>query len=349
MKVNKLYLLVLVLIIVAFVLTSCAPPAEPAEEEAPAAEEPAVEEEPEEKEMVKLSLRLPWIKNAQAAGPFCALEKGYFAEEGLDVEINAGGPDANSITLVAAGSDTFGLHDTNSLTLARAEGLPLVTLAAFWQKHPGCVFALKESGIEELKDFEGKKLGFKEGGPWTLTQAMLTAHGVDLDSIEQISVGFDVSPILEGQVDLFTGFATNEPLQVAREGKEAVVFLPFDYGIETSTEALFTTEEYLAANPDVACGMVRAIRRGWEYALANKEDAINIVLKYGGEELDFDLQMEQLIAQEDFIVTPDTEKYGIGYMTEERWQIGEDVLKEQGLLEIDVDVTEAFSMQCLEE
>lgn len=298
--------------------------------------------------LVDVSLRLPWISNAQAAGPFTALEKGFFEEEGLNVNINPGGPDANSITLVAAGSDNFGLHDTGSLILARAEGLPLISIATFWQKHPGCVFALEESGIKTLKDFEGKKLGFKEGGPWILTQAMLIASGVDLDSIEKLSVGFGIAPIMTGDVDLLTAFCTNEPLATAREGKPAVTFLPYDYGVETSAEALFTTNKYLAAHPEVATGMVRAIRRGWEYALANKEEAIKIVLKYGGEELDFDQQLEQLEAQESFILTPDAQEHGIGYMTEARWQTAEDVLREQGILETDVDVTEVFTLKFIE-
>ena len=299
-------------------------------------------------DLIDVSLRLPWIINAQAAGPFTALEKGFFEEEGLKVTIKPGGPDANSLTLVAAGSDNFGLHDTGSLILARAEGLPLISIATFWQKHPGCVFALEESGIKTLKDFEGKKLGFKEGGPWILTQAMLTANGVDLDSIKKLSVGFGIAPIMTGDVDLLTAFCTNEPLATAREGKPAVAFLPYDYGIETSAEALFTTDKYLAKNSDVATGMVRAIRRGWDDALANKEDAVNIVLKYGGKELDFDQQLQQLEAQESFILTPDAEAHGIGYMTEARWQTAEDILHDQGILETDVDVTEVFTLEFIE-
>jgi NitT/TauT family transport system substrate-binding protein len=153
---------------------------------------------------------------------------------------------------------------------------------------------------------------------------------------------------MEGTVDLMTAFCTNEPLATAREGKPAVTFLPYDYGIETSAEALFTTDKYLAKNPNVVAGMVRAIRRGWEYALTNKEEAVNIVLKYGGKELDFDQQLQQLEAQVSFILTPDAEEHGIGYMTEARWQTAEDVLREQGILETDVDINEVFTLQFIE-
>lgn len=307
------------------------------------------EEEAAEGEPVQVSLRLPWIINAQFAGPYVALDKGFFADEGLDVTINPGGFDINSITLVAAGTDTFGLHDMGSLLLARADELPLKAAATFFQKHPGGVMALADSGIETLQDFEGRTVGFQEGGPWMLTKAMLEANGVDPDTMTQVSVGFDLSPLYSGQVDLFTVYATNEPLIAETQGYETRVFLPYDYGIETSSEALFTTDEYLAENPDVVCGMVRAIRKGWEYALDNPEEAVDIVMAAGGEELNREAEMGQFEAQRAHLLTPDSEEHGIGYMTEARWQAAEDVLSSQGQLDTDVNVQDVFTTQCLEE
>jgi NitT/TauT family transport system substrate-binding protein len=238
-----------------------------------------------------------------------------------------------------------------SLLMARSEGLPLVAAATFFQKHPGGVMALADSGIKTLQDFEGKTIGFQEGGPWMLTKAMLEANGVDPDSMTQVTVGYDLSPLYSGQVDLILVYVTNEPLIAKSQGYEPVVFLPYDYGIETSSEALFTTDEYLAAHPDRVCGMVRAIRRGWEYAIApeHQEEAIDIIMKYGGEELDREVEMEHLRAQIPLLLTPDSEKYGIGHMSEARWQIAEDVLRTQGAVEQDVDVTKAFTTQCLGE
>ena len=144
-------------------------------------------QQPAQKEATAVSLRLPWIINAQFAGPFTALEKGYFKDEGLNVTINPGGFDINSITLVAAGEDTFGLHDMGSLLLARSEGIPLISAATFFQKHPGGAMALATSGIKTLQDFAGKTMGFQEGGPWMLTKAMMRKNGVDPDSMKQIT------------------------------------------------------------------------------------------------------------------------------------------------------------------
>lgn len=298
-------------------------------------------------EPIQVSLRLPWIINAQFAGPYAAVDQGFFEDEGLSVEIQPGGFDVNSITLVASGENTFGLHDMGSLLLARSQDIPLVAAATFFQKHPGGVMALADSGITTLQDFEGRTIGFQEGGPWMLTKAMLEANGVDPASMTQVTVGFDLTPLFNGDIDLTTVYATNEPLLAKAQGYETVVFLPYDYGIETSSEALFTTEAYLNANPEVVCGMVRAIRQGWEWAVANPEQAIDIVMAAGGEGLNREAEMGQFQAQLDHLLTPDSEQYGIGYMTQERWQTAEDVLREQGALESDVDVTQVFTLQCL--
>ncbi len=296
---------------------------------------------------VSVTLRLPWIINSQFAGPYAALDQGFFSDEGLDVEIRAGGFDINSITMVAAGEDTFGLHDMGSLLLARSEGIPLIAAATFFQKHPGAVMALADSGITSLEDFVGRTIGFQEGGPWMLTKAMMEANGIDPASMTQVTIGYDLTPLFNGDVDLTTVYATNEPMLARAQGFETVVFLPYDYGIETSSEALFTTDAYLEANPDVVCGMVRAIRRGWEWAVANPDAAVDIIMAAGGEGLDREAEMGQFQAQLNHLMTPDTDAHGIGYMTEARWQIAEDVLREQGALEADVDVTQVFTTQCL--
>lgn len=295
---------------------------------------------------VAVSLRLPWFPSAQFAGEYVALAKGFFAEEGLDVTINPGGFDINSITLVAAGTDTFGLHDTNSLILANSQGIPLVTVATFLQKHPGAIMALASSGLTSLEDLEGKTIGFQEGGPWQLTQAMLIKNGIDPASLKQIAVGFDLTPLFEGDIDLITVFSTNEPIIAELQGFETTVFVPYDLGIETSANALFTTSEYLEANQDVACGMVRAIARGWEYALDHQEEAGDIVVAVDPENLDRDKELLSLAAIEDDVRTPDAIAHGIGSMSLDRWQTAEDVLRDYGGLTVDVDPKSIYTDVC---
>lgn len=297
-------------------------------------------------ETVAVSLRLPWFPSAQFAGSYVALDKGYFADEGLDVTINPGGFDVNPITLVASGSDTFGLHDTNSLVFAAAEDIPLITAATFLQKHPGAIMALKSSGYETLDDLVGATIGFQEGGPWQLTQAMLVKNGIDPDSLNKIAVGFDLTPLFEGDIDLLTVFSTNEPILAEMQGFETTVFVPYDYGVETSANALFTTKEYFNENPDVVCGMVNAIAKGWQYALDNPQEAADIIVAVDPDNLDREKESLSLAAIEDDVRTPDAIANGIGSMSEERWQTVEDVLRQYGGLETDVDLKSVYTESC---
>ena len=326
------------------------PPADPEPEPEPEPE-PAPEPEPEPEpapapEPVSVSLRLPWFPNTQFSGSYVAAAKGFFADEGLDVTINPGGFDVNSITLVAAGSDTFGLHDTGSLLFAAAEDIPLMTVATYFHKHPGAVMALADSGIETLEDFEGRRIGFAEGGPWQLTQAMLAKNGIDIDSLEHVAIGFDLAPILNGDVDLKTVFATNEPILAELQGYETRVFVPYDYGIETSANALFTTQGYFEDNPEVVCGMVRAIARGWEFAFENPEEALDIVIAVDPENLDRDKEARSLEAVQDAVLTPDAVADGIGSMKHSRWEAVDDVLRTYGGLDAEVDLDSVYSDVC---
>ncbi len=321
------------------------PEPEPAAEPEPEpAAEPAAESPPQE--MQDVSLRLPWFPSVQFAGSYVAAAKGFFAEEGLNVAINPGGFDVNSITLVAAGEDEFGLHDTNSLLFAAGEEIPLVTVATYLHAHPGAIMALESSGFESLADLEGATIGFQEGGPWQLTQAMLTQNGVDPDLLNQVAVGFDLTPLLEGDIDLLTVFSTNEPILAEQLGFPVDVFIPYDFGVQTSANALFTTTAYRQDNPEVVCAMVRALAKGWQYALDNPQEAVDIVVAVDPENLSAEKESASLEAVRPSVLSESALADGIGTMTQERWQTVDDVLRRYGGFEADIDLDSVHDDYC---
>ena len=293
-----------------------------------------------------VSLRLPWIKNAQFAGPLVAEYKGFYKELGIDITIRAGGADVNSIPLVAAGQDTFGIHDTASLIFARGQQMPLVTLATVFQKHPGGVLTLKKSGIKEPKDFIGKTFGYNEGGPWTLTKAMFKIEGVSLDSIKLIAVPFGISSLITDKVDGKTCYTTNEPVAAELEGFEVNVLLPYDYGVKTASEAIFTTEKLIKENPDLVRRFVEATLRGWAYAIDNKEEAIDIVIE-ANLMLDPEHQKMQFERQLSHIWTPESIMYGIGWMSRDTWVQTQEILLEFGGLSKPIDIDKVFTLDFL--
>ncbi|MCQ3809945.1 MAG: ABC transporter substrate-binding protein [Acidimicrobiia bacterium] len=321
------------------------PEPEPTSEPEP---EPTSEPEPEptQREMQDVSLRLPWFPSAQFAGSYVAAAKGFFEEEGLNVTINPGGFDVNSITLVAAGSDDFGLHDTNSLLFAAVEEIPLVTVATYLHAHPGAIMSLESSGFESLSDLVGATIGFQEGGPWQLTQAMLTQNGVDPDSLNQVAVGFDLTPLFEGDIDLLTVFSTNEPVLAELQGFSVDVFIPYNYGVQTSANALFTTTSFRQDNPEVVCGMVRAMARGWQYAFDNPEEAVEIIVAVDPDNLTVEKESASLEAVRPSVLSESALADGIGTMTAERWQTVDEVLRQYGGLEADIDLANVYDDYC---
>lgn len=294
----------------------------------------------------KFTLRLPWIINSQFAGVYVALDKGFFAEEGIDLEVRPGGIDKNSITLVAAGADDFGLHDAGSLIMARRQGMPLKAVAAFFQKHPGGLMMLKSSGITQPKDLIGKRLGYQEGGPFTLVKAMFEKEGVPLNKVKLVSVKYDISPLLTGQIDAMTVYVTSEPVTAEEKGFEVTTILPYDYGIKTFSEVLFTRDKIIAEHPDVVRGMVRALRRGWEYAINNREEAIEILSKYD-KTIDKKREMGQLVREIPLMITEDTKKHGLGFMSREGWSQVQEIFYAQGQLDKKIDIDTVFTTEFL--
>ncbi len=306
--------------------------------------EPDPEPAPEEPRDV--SLRLPWFPSAQFAGSYVAAAKGFFEEEGLNVTINPGGFDVNSITLVAAGEDDFGLHDTNSLLFAAGEEIPLVTVATYLHAHPGAIMALESSGFESLADLEGATIGFQEGGPWQLTQAMLTENGIDPDSLNQIAVGFDLAPLFDGDIDLLTVFSTNEPVLAEQQGFAVDVFIPYDYGVQASANALFTTISFRQEHPEVVCGMVRALAKGWQYALDNPQEAVDIIVAVDPDNLTVEKESASLEAVRPSVLSDSALAEGIGTMTDGRWQTVEEVLRQYGGFEAVIDLASVYDDYC---
>lgn len=292
-----------------------------------------------------ISLRLPWILNVQGAGYVMAEAKGFYEEEGLNVEIMPGGPNLNSTALVASGANTFGTNDTNGIILGVNQGMELVMVGACFQRHPAGVIALEASGISEPADLVGKRLAYTEGGPWTLTQAMLNAAGVDLDDIDLV-VSPSTELLINGDVDAKTGFTVNEPIAVELSGNPTSIILPSDFGIESNAEVIFTTRSFLEENPDTVRKFLAATVRGYEYAYANKEETVQTVLTLNNQ-LEEAQQTEQLSRQESYIFTGFTEEAGVCAISPNVVSETLDMLNTVGGMEIDLDPATLFTSEYL--
>ncbi|WP_340026325.1 ABC transporter substrate-binding protein [Paenibacillus sp. FSL K6-1096] len=295
-------------------------------------------------ELKKVVLRLKWIHQAQFAGFYTAVEKGFYKEAGLDVEIRPGGSDFPAVQMVASGSEEFGVTGADQIIIAREKGVPVTALSAIYRKTPFVMFALKESGIKTMDDLVGQKVGIKLGGNEELTfRAMEKSAGIETSQIEEMPIKYDLSPLLTGQVKAWPGYVINEVLAVEEQGKEVNIIDPNDYGINFYADTLFTTESVIKKDPEMVRGFVQASMKGWDYAVQHPEEAAEFGLKYG-EKLDLKHEVSMMKAS---IPLLEPEKLPLGSMDEDAWKTLQENLIDLKFVKKEQDLGALFTNEYL--
>ncbi len=234
------------------------------------------------------TIQLKWVTQAQFAGYFVALEKGFYEEEGLNVTIKPGGPDIAPPQVIAAGGADVVVEWMPAALAARERGVPLVNVAQFFNRSGMMLTCLKASGISAPEDFQDKTLGvwfFGNEYPFLSWMSQLgletTGSGADVTVLRQ---GFNVDPILDGQADCISTMIYNEYWQVIDAGLQAdelITFFYEDEGVATLEDGLYALEESLddPAYVDKLSRFIAASMKGWQYAIDNVEEAAEIIVE----------------------------------------------------------------------
>lgn len=297
--------------------------------------------------LTKVTVRLPWLFNNEAAGLFVAKEKGYYKKENLDVIIKPGGVGIDPTQLVMSRGIVIGIADGAAVIRARAKGVPIKAFAVEFQDSPLCYVALEETGIKNVKDFRGKKIGTQTFQVYVL-EAMLSANQMGLNDIKMIPVQFDLRPLLEGQVDTFLSFETDQPIFIEMRGHKVNIIRAKDNGYHFYSNAIFATDETINDQADVLKKFLRATFKGWKYAFENKEETIDLIISSYNRELDREQQIRGLTIIEEIM----TNKVGIaniGKADSNYWQEGVSLLKKYKQIDNDVKVDDVFTMKILDE
>lgn len=285
--------------------------------------------------------------NLPFVGAYVAQAKGFFTEEGLDVTIEHSAGQGQHLQLLAAGTVQVTTQDAAVLLQRRADpGLPLVSFALIGQKGQQAYAALKSSGINSPKDWEGRTVGYKGTPPPDLF-SLIDAAGADRSKIELINVGFDPRLLTEGKVDIYPVYKSNEPYLIGSWGYELTLWSAEDFGVPSLGLTYVTSEEILETQPEMLTKFLRASLRGIQYASEHLDEAVEITLNYTGPETDaahmrFMLDAELRDAQSDL-----TNTNGWGWQTAAQWQGLADMLKAQEL-PVEEDINGAFTNQILE-
>lgn len=253
-------------------------------------------------DLIPINFQSKWFPQAQFAGYFVAQELGFYAEEGLDVTVLDGG-NVNPTVAVASGNADFGTDWVANILTQRDQGLVVVNIAQIYQTSGYRLVALRTSGIEEIADLAGRKVGVWAFGNEFAAEAVFSAAGFtsNLDptvtnpDIDAVVYAFDPSLVFPNEVDVASAMTYNELDQIIGLGYELDVLSvlnPADIGADLLEDSIFATPATLATTnfkgsgltgAEVAERFLRATIRGWEYAVANQEEAVRIVLAHCGD------------------------------------------------------------------
>jgi NitT/TauT family transport system substrate-binding protein len=234
------------------------------------------------KDLTKASLRLKWLPQAQFAGFYYALSKGYYKEEGIDLTINPGGPNLLTENLVATGGDTFGLSGgSDSVFAAIEKGMPIVSVGVSHQITPFVFVTRKDGPVQTLKDFEGKKATTWFTGANYVLLGMLANAGVDRSKVDLQPQQVSITPFVNKDIDVVTATWYNELYSIKQRvpADQLKMFVAEDFGMTFPRDTLIVSKTTAKDKPELVTAFLKASIRGWRDAMKNKKEAIDIVMK----------------------------------------------------------------------
>ena len=271
-------------------------------------------------ELTRVRYQLDWLKNNQFAGFYIADSKGYYKAEGLTLQMLPGADVASHEAVVAGGGAEMGTSSFLSRIVdAVNAGSDLVVVGAGLQQSPIGLMSMAKNPIRTAQDIVGKKIGLQEGSTSEI-KLILALNGLDPNNWTEIPVGFDPSPLLEGQVDGYYAYLTSQPLifenQGLHEGTDFVVVSFQDLGWYQYGMLAITKRSYLNDQRDHVVGFMRATIKGWEEAIKTPDEGIQLTMNVYGKDLGLDQKTESqsLAAQLPLMQSDLTKQKGLYWM-----------------------------------
>lgn len=299
---------------------------------------------------VKLTLGLGYIPDVQFAPFYVAKERGYYGAEGLDVDFRQGFQ-TDVLTLVATDSLQFGVASGDEVLVARSQGLPLVYVAAWFQKFPISVIALEAAGIGRVEDLRGRTIGVPQraGATYVGLRALLTSAGLSEADVQLREVGFNqVQALTQGQVEAVVGYTNNEPVQLRNLGHAITTINVFDR-VNLVSNGLVTNEKTIGERPELVERMTRAFLRGLEDVIARPDEAVDsTIARYVPEAAGRrDVLRQVLDASIPLWQSDLTARQGVGAIDPAAWSESRELLRQLKLLGGEVNPEQAYTRRFL--
>jgi NitT/TauT family transport system substrate-binding protein len=267
-----------------------------------------------------VSLRLNWYFGGLHVPFYYGKEKGFYKAEGIDLTINEGRGSANTVQVVAAGSDTFGLADSSSVIATAAKGADVKSVMSLLNSTGFSVVSLASAGIKTPKDLEGKKLAVSPGDPLgQLFRALAASNRLDMSKISfvQVDPAAKVVAVLEKRVDALLGGADDQFFLIKYKGETPAALRYADHGANIVGMTILTRESTIKDKADLVRRFVRATVRSWEEAKKNPGVAVDTTMRVKPD-LNRDSQLDQLKVDIELMDSPNS-KGRVGWGDQRDW------------------------------
>jgi ABC-type nitrate/sulfonate/bicarbonate transport system substrate-binding protein len=268
-------------------------------------------------QQTNVALQLSWLHSVQFAGSYIADERGFWAERGLSVRLDAGGPNAPVEPPVVTGTALVGISAADYTASAVQQGAPFRIIGVAMQKNPFAIASLPANPVNTPKDLEGKRIGMATANTPVL-RTLCTLNNVDFDKITIIPTQYDAAPLLANEVDCLLCWSTDLPVAMFVRGIESVTMLMADFGYTLHSQTYIATEDSIANRRADLVALMAGEVRGWDAYRADLDAATDLTLaRFPDAGLDRPSQLEQAKRQVGLMFSDLTDAQGFGWFTDE--------------------------------
>ena len=292
-------------------------------------------------ELTKISLPMGYIPNIQFAPMYVAIEKGYFREAGIDLELDYKF-ETDGVALVGAGDLPFAVVSGEQVLLARAQGLPVTYVAAWYQEYPVSVVAKSELGVLIPQDLKGKKVGLPGlfGANYVGLRALLFEAKMSESDVTLDSIGFNqVELLATGEQDIVVGYTANEPIQLRARYIPVTEIRVADY-VQLASNGILASEKVISEDPDLVRAFVGAFLKGLADTIANPEEAFKLSEAHIPNFADLDAVVQKQVLA---ISIEQWKAERLGFSDPQAWENMQNILLEMGLITEEMDLSKAFT------
>ena len=302
--------------------------------------------ESENAELQHIRLPMGFIPNIQYAPFYVAIDQGYFAEAGFEIEFDYSF-ETDGLALVGAEELPFAIVSGEQVLLARAQQIPVVYITAWFQEYPVALVTKVDSGIESIDDLAGRRIGLPGlfGANYVGLRAVLDAVGIKEEDVSLESIGFNqVEALAADQQEIIVGYINNEPLHLADLGFEIRTFPVADY-VNLAANGIISNESTIAQRPEMVRAFVGAFLKGLQDTINDPNAAFEISKQYVENlaEADQDLEKEVLALSIEFWLADQ-----LGFSEAGAWTNMHTVLRNMGLLAVPLDLDAAYTNEFVE-